>query len=396
MDILFLYFDMPILLYCSDEWVKNWYYVFTVFFSIMLFSFKQKSQDFIVEESLPFKLSGKGDAFFVYFEKRNLTTMDIIDFLCKELNISRLTLWFAGLKDKDAITRQWVSIYKSALKKMWWEKVFLETLAQKARIISTDRHDKPIGMTNEIHNTFFIRLRALKKLSQTEKIETEKTISKLFAEWFSNVFGSQRFGIQYQNIKLGKELLDGTLKIKEKFEVKFKLQAYASRLFNEYVLWRVKKWLTLLDGEIVELDDTGWAKLLWYYDAKKNIIQTFKDKHSDKDFFHYPSNLGETIPFTSDLPIHITGPVLGFDLLMPLAASQAGQKEKALFDNAWLKLNNLKLYKINNIFGIRRRMRTRPQKAKYRFDNDDVLIEFTLDSWVYASILIDKLLKSFK
>lgn len=62
------------------------------YFSIMLFSFKQKSQDFIVEEKLPFKLSGKGDAFFVYFEKRNLTTMDIIDFLCKELNISRLSL----------------------------------------------------------------------------------------------------------------------------------------------------------------------------------------------------------------------------------------------------------------------------------------------------------------
>jgi tRNA(Glu) U13 pseudouridine synthase TruD len=47
----------------------------------MLFSFKQKSQDFIVEEKLPFTLSGKGDAFFVYFEKRNLTTMDIINFL---------------------------------------------------------------------------------------------------------------------------------------------------------------------------------------------------------------------------------------------------------------------------------------------------------------------------
>jgi tRNA(Glu) U13 pseudouridine synthase TruD len=58
----------------------------------MLFAFKQKSQDFIVEEELPFKLSGKGDAFFVYFEKRNVTTMEIVDFLCKEFNISRLTL----------------------------------------------------------------------------------------------------------------------------------------------------------------------------------------------------------------------------------------------------------------------------------------------------------------
>ncbi len=385
-------------MYYGYKYVKN-NHRFILLYSIMLFSFKQKSQDFIVEESLPFKLSGKGDAFFVYFEKRNLTTMDIIDFLCKELNISRLSLGFAGLKDKDAITRQWVSIYKSALKKMWWEKVFLEALAQKAKILSTDRHDTPIGMTNEIHNTFFIRLRALKKLSQLERQDTEQTISSLFAEGFPNLFGSQRFWIQYKNIKLGKELLDGTLKLKEKFEIKFKLQAYSSWLFNEYITARIRKRLELLDWEIVELDDTyekWWAKALWYYDAKKKIIQTFKDRHFDKDFFHYPTNLGEAIPFTPDLKIHITAPILGFDLLLPLATSQAGQKEKALFDSHGLTLGKLKLYTINNVFGLRRRMRTRPQKAKYRFDGDDVLIQFTLDSWVYASILIDKLLASFK
>jgi tRNA pseudouridine13 synthase len=83
-----------------------------------LLLFKQKSQDFIVEEQLPFNLAGKGDAFFVFFEKRNKTTMEVIEHLCKTCNISRLTLGIAGLKDKTAITRQWVSIYKSALKKM--------------------------------------------------------------------------------------------------------------------------------------------------------------------------------------------------------------------------------------------------------------------------------------
>jgi len=35
---------------------------------------------------------------------------------------------------------------------------------------------------------------------------------------------------------------------------------------------------------------------------------------------------------TPDLAVHITGPILGFDLLMPLANSLAGQKEKQLFD----------------------------------------------------------------
>ena len=99
----------------------------------VLFSFKQKSYDFIVEEILPFKLDGKWDALYVLFEKQNKTTMDIINFLCKELKISRLTLWVAWLKDKDAITQQRITIYKSALEKIWWERVFLDKLSRTAK-----------------------------------------------------------------------------------------------------------------------------------------------------------------------------------------------------------------------------------------------------------------------
>lgn len=361
----------------------------------MLFSFKQKSQDFIVEENLPFALSWKGDAFFVYFEKRNLTTMDIIDFLCQRCKISRMTLWFAGLKDKDAITRQWVSIYKRALSKLWGEKVFLEVLAEKTRIIDHWRHHSPIGMTTPIKNTFYIRLRALKKLGQAEKARAEKTISTLFEQGFPNLFWNQRFGIEGKNRTLGKDILDWTVKLKETFEIKFKLQAYASRLFNEYVLWRIKKKLSLLDGDIVELThDASWAKQLGYYLAEKKVIKLFSDTHVNKDFFRHPTNLGKEIPLTPELEIYITAPILWYNLLLPPAKSVAEQKEKSLFESNWLHTKNLKLLQDLQIYGIRRRIRTRPHKAKYHFDGDDLMIQFTLDSGVYASILIDTLLAS--
>ena len=57
-----------------------------------LFSFKQKSQDFIVTEDLPFTLAERGDVFFVFFEKRNLNTMDVVNHICFTCNISRLAL----------------------------------------------------------------------------------------------------------------------------------------------------------------------------------------------------------------------------------------------------------------------------------------------------------------
>jgi len=90
-----------------------------------LFSFKQKSQDFVVTEELPFKLSNQGDVFFVLFEKRNINTMDVVNHICASCNIPRLSLGIAGLKDKKAITRQWICIYKSALKKLGGENTLI-------------------------------------------------------------------------------------------------------------------------------------------------------------------------------------------------------------------------------------------------------------------------------
>jgi tRNA(Glu) U13 pseudouridine synthase TruD len=147
-----------------------------------------------------------------------------------------------------------------------------------------------------------------------------------------------------------------------------------------------------LDGEIVELE-VWWSMVLWCYDAKQHSIQTFVDKHTDTSFFHYPINFGKIIPLTSDLTLYITAPILWFDLLLPLVNTQAWNKEKQLFDAHGLHDKKLRQYKIANVFGLRRRIRTRPKKAKYYFDGDDVVIQFTLDSGVYASILIDKLLK---
>ncbi|USN54633.1 MAG: tRNA pseudouridine(13) synthase TruD [Candidatus Peribacteria bacterium] len=69
----------------------------------MSFRFKQTSFDFYVSENLPFKLSGKGDAFYVYFEKRNMTTHEVITFLHNRFGLSRQSIGIAGLKDKKQL-----------------------------------------------------------------------------------------------------------------------------------------------------------------------------------------------------------------------------------------------------------------------------------------------------
>jgi tRNA pseudouridine13 synthase len=83
----------------------------------MLYRFKQHPEDFIVEELLPSLPTGQGDVFYVYFEKRNLTTMDILTHLQRQLFLSREEMGIAGLKDKAGITRQWITIFHSGLER---------------------------------------------------------------------------------------------------------------------------------------------------------------------------------------------------------------------------------------------------------------------------------------
>lgn len=352
----------------------------------MIYSFKQKSQDFIVEEILPFKLKGKGDAFFVFFEKRNLNTMDVVNHLCKELEISRLTLWIAGLKDKNAITRQRISIYKSALKKMWGEKAFLNALSEVARVIKTDWHEKPIGMTDRVSNMFYIRLRATQAVGQTDKENIQNRVTQLLEKWFPNFFGEQRFGINFQNIKMGKELLTGKLHFKEKFETKFKLQAYASHLFNEYLKARIYNKRALLDGDILQYKDT-----LGVYDLKENSVSSLPKEHEKNKFFYFPGARSELQSYNKEMAV--TWPVFGFNTLLCPEKTKAHQVEQAFMKKYEVNEKALAMYKQQNIFWHRRALRVNPKEILFRFQNDDILLQFELPGGAYASILIDELLK---
>ena len=78
----------------------------------MYFAFKDQYEDFIVEEKLDYTPNGIWDAWHLFIEKRGVNTMDIINHLISNLPLKREDIGIAGLKDKDGITRQRITIYK--------------------------------------------------------------------------------------------------------------------------------------------------------------------------------------------------------------------------------------------------------------------------------------------
>ena len=71
---------------------------------------KCSPEDFVVEELAAYEPSGEGTHLFLKFEKRGLTTDAAVRAITKALGIQMRDVGIAGMKDKVAVTTQWVSV----------------------------------------------------------------------------------------------------------------------------------------------------------------------------------------------------------------------------------------------------------------------------------------------
>ncbi|UCH28197.1 MAG: tRNA pseudouridine(13) synthase TruD, partial [Myxococcales bacterium] len=72
--------------------------------------FRSSPEDFEVEEVPAYAPSGSGEHVFALIEKRELTTRDAVRALCERVEADPDAAGWAGLKDRHAVTRQWISL----------------------------------------------------------------------------------------------------------------------------------------------------------------------------------------------------------------------------------------------------------------------------------------------
>jgi len=366
----------------------------------MLFQFKSKPENFIVKEELWFKPSGKWDVFFVRFQKKEINTMDIVQHLCYWMKLERKELGIAGLKDKNWITEQRISIYKKVLNRIWWEQKFLEVLWQKTTILETARHNEPLAVWKNAGNYFKIILEAKNEITSEIKEEIESNIQKILKNWFPNCFWKQRFWKWYRNFYRAKDIFEGnwiTLwkeqhNKTDDFEIRFKLQAYASMYFNEYTIKRRQKWQIFLWWDIM-VNSNNYETKVWIYNEWKVWLFNYekcKQEFEWKNLIQPYYISGETIDITKDSQWRQpTWPMLGFNLLTPPLDTKSRIKDDELlqetdFENSWIK--TAKKY---NIYWFRRPLWTKPKNLKYeRNENNDLILSFSLPTGSYATIFL--------
>jgi len=371
----------------------------------MLFQIKSKPEDFIVEEMLwKWIPSWKWDFLYIFFEKENLTTMDIVDDLTKNFHLQRDEIGIAWLKDKAWITRQWISISKPSLDKIWWEGLFLQTLRKKVRILEKSYDESWLKVASNLWNRFEIRIRARQEISKEIKSQIEKNVQNIIERWFPNCFGMQRFGKWKKNFYEAKDRLNALVKeYNEKWKLKeadlpyhlrFLLQAYPSMYFNEYVLNRRERGLFLLQWDIlVDRFNSNWVKTI-VYDSQKIYpfdYQKLKKEKSDLSFFE-PNISDGWGDFDSNKRFS-TWPMLWWNLLLPSTWTKARVRDNQLLELAEFDEWMQQVCKIYNLRWVRRVLFIKVPDLEFEWDNDDIKLQFFLPTGSYATTLVSFILQ---
>ena len=159
------------------------------------------AEDFIVEEIPPERKQTSGPFLICRLTKKNWELQHAVKEIAKRLGISHRRIGWAGTKDRNAVTTQWISLYNV-------------TPEQAAAVYLKDITLEPLTQSNEglslgdlLGNRFDIVIRDPSPMDLAERV---RSISETVAAGVPNYFGLQRFGaIRPVTHRVGEWILKG-------------------------------------------------------------------------------------------------------------------------------------------------------------------------------------------
>ncbi len=221
----------------------------TAYESLSQGKIKVKPEDFVVDELFEWNFKNSGEHLYCKIKKTNLNTAEAIKLIAKSTSCRARDIGYAGLKDKRAITSQWISV---PVKESDISSELLEI--NNIEIMESHRHDRKLRQGQSLGNRFEINVQDI----QVNRETLEKRCSEISLGGFPNYYGSQRFGLQFKNLRKAVSLLLSNNMKQLTKRNGFYLSCLRSFLFNVILSERVKlkNWNTYIDGDLMQLSGT--------------------------------------------------------------------------------------------------------------------------------------------
>jgi tRNA pseudouridine13 synthase len=156
-----------------------------------LMKLRQRHEDFRVEELTNAQAAGAGDYAFYCLDKQGWTTPDAIARIRQLWKLHYRRISYGGLKDRHAVTRQYLTIYRGPARDLSYRGFSLVYLGQRS---------SPYTSQDIIANRFRVVIRDVNKLSAAK---AEALIPEVAAVGIPNYFDDQRFG----SVGVGKDFV---------------------------------------------------------------------------------------------------------------------------------------------------------------------------------------------
>jgi tRNA pseudouridine13 synthase len=316
-----------------------------------------RPEDFEVEEVAAYAPSGSGEHLFLWVEKVELDTPGAARILAGALRLAPGLVSWAGLKDRRAVTRQWLSVPASAEAALPRAQ-----LPPGLRVLSHTRHGNKLRVGHLRGNRFRIRISAPERASAAAPV-----LALLAARGMPNAYGPQRFGrgdgpLRGRALVLGERLP----RRPSPFERKLLVSAYQAALFNRALAARMDRGAfgRVEAGDLLRKSDSGGL----FVCREPAVDQPRADR----------------------LEVSPTGPVFGWKMPRPEGAVDA--EEQALLGAEGLTLERFRA--LGGLAeGARRPFAVKVEAGAWKLEGPDLLLEFTLPAGSYATVLLDEVMK---
>jgi tRNA pseudouridine13 synthase len=324
---------------------------------------KHECEDFVVEEIPAYEPCGEGEHLFLWIEKQDLSAEQLTQHLVRSLELRQGDIGIAGLKDRRAVTRQYVSVPVRA------EARLSNVDTERIHVLRAARHRNKLRTGHLKGNRFDVLVRGVRDDALRRATRIADAVRRL---GFPNYYGPQRFGHEGGTLILGRDLLAGDVNPRDippgrrRFLLRLALSAVQSALFNEIVVSRVRdgELHRVMRGDVMQVVASGGCFVV-----------------DDASLEQQRFDARETV---------LTGPLFGPRMIAPSGAA-AEREETALARHGLTRAAFSNYSRL--LPGARRAAVVWPEDLTVEKSADGIRFRFTLPPGAYATVLLDEFMK---
>lgn len=325
---------------------------------------KQSPDDFEVEELPAYQPVGEGEHLFVWIEKQGRSAAELTDHVARTLGLKPHQISTAGMKDRQAVTRQYVCVPAEC------EQAVGSLNADGFEVLAARRHTNKLKTGHLRGNRFSILVRDVADHAEECVPAITKRIERA---GFPNYFGPQRFGNAGETLTLGFDLLKQRQSRRRlpprqrKWLTRLALSAAQSHLFNQALGRRlaVDNLERVIAGDVMQVVASGGCFVV-------------EDVEQEQPRFE----AGETV---------VSGPIFGPKMKRP--TGRIAEQETSVLQEHGLTGEEFREFGKLTL-GTRRPYLIRPSEFSLVREKDGLRFRFTLPSGVYATTLLREFMKN--